>query len=88
VTAVFLPLALHSWRGRRILALLCAVAFLDFIDPSITNVALSHILTAAAALIAPAATNTREDLNAAHGAEFEAGQPPAAVGPEPATKEI
>src|SRR5271154_4155960 len=39
------PLTLRSWPGRRILALLCAVAFLDFIDASITNVALPHILT-------------------------------------------
>jgi EmrB/QacA subfamily drug resistance transporter len=39
------PLTLRSWQGRRILALLCAVAFLDFIDASITNVALPHILT-------------------------------------------
>jgi EmrB/QacA subfamily drug resistance transporter len=39
-------LALHSWPGRRILALLCAVAFLDFVDASITNVALPHILAA------------------------------------------
>jgi EmrB/QacA subfamily drug resistance transporter len=34
---------LRSWRGRRILILLCAVAFLDFVDASITNVALPHI---------------------------------------------
>jgi len=39
------PLTLHSRQGRRILALLCAVAFLDFVDASITNVALPHILT-------------------------------------------
>jgi EmrB/QacA subfamily drug resistance transporter len=39
------PLTLRSWPGRRILALLCAVAFLDFIDASITNVALPRILT-------------------------------------------
>lgn len=38
------PLTLASWRGRRILLLLCAVAFLDFVDASITNVALPHIL--------------------------------------------
>jgi EmrB/QacA subfamily drug resistance transporter len=38
------PLTLDSWHGRRILALLCAVALLDFIDASITNVALPHIL--------------------------------------------
>ena len=31
---------LATWRGRRILGLLCAVAFLDFTDASITNVAL------------------------------------------------
>ena len=40
------PPTLASWRGRRILALLCAVAFLDFVDASITNVALPHIRTA------------------------------------------
>ena len=39
------PLTLSSWQGRRILTLLCAVAFLDFVDASITNVALPHILT-------------------------------------------
>lgn len=38
------PLALHSRRGRRVLALVCAVALLDFIDASITNVSLPHIL--------------------------------------------
>src|SRR5580693_1928580 len=38
--------ALATWRGRRILVLLCAVAFLDFVDASITNVALPHIRTA------------------------------------------
>jgi pimeloyl-ACP methyl ester carboxylesterase len=37
---------LATWRGRRILLLLCAVAFLDFVDASITNVALPHIRTA------------------------------------------
>jgi EmrB/QacA subfamily drug resistance transporter len=37
---------LATWRGRRILILLCAVAFLDFVDASITNVALPHIRTA------------------------------------------
>jgi EmrB/QacA subfamily drug resistance transporter len=37
------PQTLSTWRGRRILALLCAVAFLDFVDASITNVALPHI---------------------------------------------
>lgn len=36
-------LTLRSWRGRRILILLLAVAFLDFVDASITNVALPHI---------------------------------------------
>jgi EmrB/QacA subfamily drug resistance transporter len=34
---------LDSPRGRRLLAVLCAVAFLDFVDASITNVALPHI---------------------------------------------
>jgi EmrB/QacA subfamily drug resistance transporter len=34
---------LDSSRGRRLLAVLCAVAFLDFVDASITNVALPHI---------------------------------------------
>ena len=38
-------MTLQTWRGRRILALLCAVAFLDFVDASITNVALPHIMT-------------------------------------------
>ncbi|RKN45045.1 MFS transporter [Streptomyces hoynatensis] len=38
-----LPPTLHSPRGRRVLALLCAVAFLDFVDASITNVAMPHI---------------------------------------------
>jgi MFS family permease len=46
MTAHPTPLTLSTWRGRRILALLCAVAFLDFIDASITNVALPHIRTA------------------------------------------
>jgi EmrB/QacA subfamily drug resistance transporter len=45
VRAVPPPPTLRSWQGRRILALLCAVAFLDFIDASITNIALPHILT-------------------------------------------
>ena len=40
------PLTLNSSRGRGILALLCSVALLDFIDASITNVALPHILRA------------------------------------------
>src|SRR6185312_16548165 len=34
---------LATWRGRRILGLLCAIAFLDFVDASITNVALPSI---------------------------------------------
>jgi MFS family permease len=34
---------LDSPRGKRLLAVLCAVAFLDFVDASITNVALPHI---------------------------------------------
>jgi len=29
--------------GKRVLALLCAIAFLDFVDASITNIALPHI---------------------------------------------
>jgi EmrB/QacA subfamily drug resistance transporter len=37
---------LATWRGRRILFLLCGVAFLDFVDASITNVAIPHIRTA------------------------------------------
>ena len=45
MTTVSPSLTLHSWQGRRILALLCAVAFLDFVDASITNVALPRILT-------------------------------------------
>ena len=45
MTTVSPPLALRGWQGRQILALLCAVAFLDFVDASITNVALPHILT-------------------------------------------
>jgi EmrB/QacA subfamily drug resistance transporter len=36
-------LTLRTWQGRRVLLLLCAVAFLDFVDASITNVALPHI---------------------------------------------
>jgi EmrB/QacA subfamily drug resistance transporter len=40
------PSTLRTGRGRRTLALLCAVAFLDFVDSSITNVALPHIRTA------------------------------------------
>jgi EmrB/QacA subfamily drug resistance transporter len=37
---------LSTQRGKRLLALLCAVAFLDFIDSSITNIALPHIRSA------------------------------------------
>src|SRR5258708_12289599 len=37
---------LDSPRGKRLLAVLCAVAFLDFVDASITNVALPHIRAA------------------------------------------
>ncbi|MCW2983090.1 MAG: major facilitator superfamily 1 [Conexibacter sp.] len=37
---------LNTARGRRVLVVLCAVAFLDFIDASITNVALPHIRAA------------------------------------------
>jgi EmrB/QacA subfamily drug resistance transporter len=37
---------LGSAPGKRLLAVLCAVAFLDFVDASITNVALPHIRTA------------------------------------------
>jgi EmrB/QacA subfamily drug resistance transporter len=40
------PPTLATWRGRRLLLLLCAVAFLDFVDASITNVAIPHIRTA------------------------------------------
>ncbi len=36
-------LTLRSWQGRRVLLLLCAVAFLDFVDASITNVAMPQI---------------------------------------------
>jgi EmrB/QacA subfamily drug resistance transporter len=46
MSTVSAPLKLGSWRGRRMLLLLCAVALLDFIDASITNVALPHILRA------------------------------------------
>ena len=46
MTAGSASLTLGTWRGRRILVLLCAVAFLDFVDASITNVALPHIRTA------------------------------------------
>src|SRR5271163_2733523 len=37
---------LASPRGKRVLAVLGAVAFLDFVDASITNVALPHIRAA------------------------------------------
>jgi EmrB/QacA subfamily drug resistance transporter len=37
---------LASSRGKRLLAVLCAVAFLDFVDASITNIALPHIRAA------------------------------------------
>ncbi len=37
---------LATWAGTRVLGLLCAVAFLDFVDASITNVALPHIRAA------------------------------------------
>jgi MFS family permease len=37
---------LSTPRGKRVLAVLCAVAFLDFVDASITNVALPHIRAA------------------------------------------
>ena len=38
-------ISLDSPRGKRVLAVLCAVAFLDFVDASITNVALPQIRT-------------------------------------------
>jgi EmrB/QacA subfamily drug resistance transporter len=34
---------LDGRQGKRVLAVLCAVAFLDFVDASITNVALPHL---------------------------------------------
>jgi sugar phosphate permease len=37
---------LSAWRGRRVLIVLCTVAFMDFVDASITNVALPHIRAA------------------------------------------
>src|SRR5215467_14588137 len=46
MTAVPASSTLATWRGRRILVLLCAVAFLDFVNASITNVAMPHIRTA------------------------------------------
>jgi len=39
------PSFLATRRGRLTLALLCAIAFLDFIDASIVNIALPHIRT-------------------------------------------
>jgi EmrB/QacA subfamily drug resistance transporter len=45
-SAVTLQTTLLTGRGRRVLLLLCAVAFLDFVDASITNVALPHIQSA------------------------------------------
>jgi MFS family permease len=45
MAAEIASLTLRNWHGRRMLALLCAVAFLDFVDASITNVALPHIRT-------------------------------------------
>ena len=41
-----MPISLGTARGRWVLLTLCAVAFLDFVDASITNVALPHIRTA------------------------------------------
>src|SRR2546430_2091801 len=40
------PPPLGSAPGRRLLAVLCAVAFLDFVDASIPNVGLPHISSA------------------------------------------
>ena len=37
------PSVLATGRGRAILALLCAIAFMDFVDASIVNVALPSI---------------------------------------------
>jgi MFS family permease len=37
---------LETARGKRVLLVLCAVAFMDFVDASITNVALPHIRVA------------------------------------------
>ena len=45
MTADAAPL-LNTARGKRVLLVLCAVAFLDFVDASITNVALPHIRAA------------------------------------------
>jgi EmrB/QacA subfamily drug resistance transporter len=43
LTAVEAPSFLATRRGKLTLALLCAIAFLDFVDASITNVALPSI---------------------------------------------
>jgi EmrB/QacA subfamily drug resistance transporter len=40
------PRLLATPRGKILLALLCAVAFVDFVDASITNIALPHIRAA------------------------------------------
>ena len=40
------PSTLATRRGKLVLALLCAVAFLDFVDASIVNVALPDIRAA------------------------------------------
>jgi EmrB/QacA subfamily drug resistance transporter len=40
------PSTLSTGRGKRLLLLLCAVAFLDFVDASIVNIALPHIRAA------------------------------------------
>jgi MFS family permease len=40
------PFALSTGPGKRLLILLCAVAFLDFVDASIVNIALPHIRAA------------------------------------------
>lgn len=45
-------------------------------------------LVAAAALIALATTYTRQDPDAAHGADLEPDQPHTAIGTEPLTQEI
>lgn len=104
MTTVSPSLTLHSWQGRRILALLCAVAFLDFVDASITNVALPRILTSLHFSVqslqwAPSAYlltyggfmllgGRLADPNETHGAELQADPPLAAAAPEPITKEI
>ena len=43
LTTVETPFSLATRRGKLMLALLCGVAFLDFVDASITNVALPSI---------------------------------------------